>query len=146
MKKMLITPLLFLSFILGLQAQSWQTNLEEAKALALEQDRHIILVFQGSDWCAPCIKLDREVWSTDEFQAYAKDNYIMVQADFPRKKKNRLSEAQQMHNNALAEKYNAQGIFPLVVVMNAAGEVLGTTGYHKTSPTDYIKELDAFSK
>ena len=31
---------------------------------AQKQNKKIILVFQGSDWCGPCIKLSKEIWST----------------------------------------------------------------------------------
>jgi thiol-disulfide isomerase/thioredoxin len=48
-------------------AQDWQTNIDTAKQIATEKNRPIILVFQGSDWCAPCIKLNREVFSTETF-------------------------------------------------------------------------------
>ena len=106
----------------------------------------IILVFQGSDWCAPCIKLDRDVWTTEEFKAYAKNHYVMLQADFPRRKSNALPEEQLNKNKVLAEKYNRNGVFPFVVVMNAKGKVLGETSYKKLSPKEYINELNAFLK
>ena len=87
--------LLFLIFILSinsLQAQNWITDFTTAKEEAVKNNKPIILVFQGSDWCAPCIKLDREIWSTEIFKNYSKEHYIMLQADFPRKKKNKLSD------------------------------------------------------
>ena len=77
--------------ITSIQAQNWQTDIDQAKVLAAKENRKIVLVFQGSDWCAPCIKLEREIWSTEEFNDYAKDHFIMLQADFPRKKNNQLS-------------------------------------------------------
>ncbi len=127
-----------------LKAQNWQTNIDQAKALAAKEDRKIILVFQGSDWCAPCIKLEREIWSTDEFNDYAKDHFVMLQADFPRKKSNRLSVELQEHNNKLAERYNKNGYFPFVLVLDKEGKVLGETGYKKISPSEYIDLLESF--
>ena len=53
-------------------AQDWQTDFNKAQEMAKSKDLPIILVFQGSDWCAPCIKLDRDVWATNEFKAYKK--------------------------------------------------------------------------
>lgn len=127
-------------------AQEWQTDINIAKEIAAKQNKPIILVFQGSDWCAPCIKLDREIWSTEVFKKYAKENYVMLKADFPRKKTNVLPEAQVKANALLAEKYNKQGYFPFVVVLDYNGNVLGESGYKKTSPENYIKELNAFIK
>ena len=68
----------------------------------------------------------------------------MIQADFPKRKKNKLSTEQQQHNNALAEKYNPNGYFPYVVVLKANGETLGSIGYEKTTPELFFKKLTAF--
>lgn len=133
-------------FSVTLSAQEWQTDFETAKQISSEENRPIILVFQGSDWCAPCIKLDRGIWSTEEFKAYSKDHFVMLQADFPRKKKNYLSDEQQQKNNQLAEKYNKQGYFPFVVILDKEGNLLGEAGYEKTSPEAYIEKLESFVK
>lgn len=146
MKKNILTVLVVLFTICGVTAQEWHTDFAKAKKTATAENKPIILVFQGSDWCAPCIKLDREIWSTEAFKKYAAKNYVMLQADFPRKKKNALSEAQTAVNAKLAETYNKNGIFPFVVVMDATGKVLGETSYKKTTPEAYIKELNTFTK
>ena len=127
-------------------SQNWQTDLTTAKAIAIKENKTIVLVFQGSDWCAPCIKLDKEIWETELFINYSKKHYVMLKADFPRKKKNALSEKQTEANAKLAEKYNQNGVFPFVVVLDIEGKVLGETGYKKVTPEEYIKELDAFIK
>lgn len=140
---------LVLSFILILlawtvNAQDWQTDFDEAKRLAAEKNRNIILVFQGSDWCGPCIKLEKEIWSTDEFKDYAAAHFVMLKADFPRKKQNALEPEQQARNAKLAEMYNQNGYFPFVVVLDKTGKVLGETGYKKITPQEYINLLTSF--
>lgn len=137
----LILTLVFGSYGLNYE---WLTDLNEAKKAAAEEDRTIILVFQGSDWCGPCIKLSREVWDTEEFQKYAEDNFVMLQADFPKRKKNALTDEQQEKNNKLAEQYNPNGYFPFVVVMDKEGNVLGETGYNKMKPVEFIELLESF--
>ncbi len=146
MKKTFFIFSVLLFSVSFLSAQEWQTDFETAKKLASKENHPIILVFQGSDWCAPCIKLDREIWSSDEFKDYAKDHFVMLQADFPRKKMNALPDVQQQKNNQLAEKYNKQGYFPFVVVLDKEGNVLGEAGYEKTTPTAYIDKLESFVK
>ncbi|HPE82164.1 MAG TPA: thioredoxin family protein [Aequorivita sp.] len=145
MKKILVSFVL-ISFFQTVSAQEWQTDFETAKQISSEENHPIILVFQGSDWCAPCIKLDREIWSSEEFKAYSKEHFVMLQADFPRKKANRLNDEQQEKNNQLAEKYNKQGYFPFVVVLDKDGNVLGEAGYEKTTPAAYIEKLESFVK
>lgn len=137
---------LYLLSTVFVSAQHWQTDISVAQKLATDHNLPIILVFQGSDWCAPCMKLDREVWSTETFKSFAEDHFVMLQADFPRKKKNTLAEKQEMQNKELAEKYNKQGIFPLVVILDKNGHVLGETGYKKLTPGEYIEHLNSFLK
>lgn len=146
MKKVIAALIVMIVSINTIIAQEWQTDINVAKEIASKESKPIILVFQGSDWCAPCIKLDREIWSTETFKKYAKDNYVMLKADFPRRKKNALSEVQTKANALLAEKYNKQGFFPFVVVLDSNGKVLGESSYKKTTPENYIKELNAFTK
>ena len=144
MKRYVLLVLFAVAGIGSSLAQEWHADFEMAKQLAQANDLPIVLVFQGSDWCAPCIKLDRSVWSTDEFKVYAKEHFVMLKADFPRRKSNKLPEAQLTKNKALAEQYNRNGIFPFVVVMDGEGKVLGETSYKKLPPKEYIKELNSF--
>ncbi|MEP5341766.1 MAG: thioredoxin family protein [Algibacter sp.] len=125
-------------------SQNWITDFEAAKEIAIEKNQNIVLVFQGSDWCAPCIKLDKEIFSTPEFQNLSKDHFVMLQADFPRRKTNKLSKALTEQNNGLAAKYNNKGYFPLVVVLDKSGTVLGKIGYEKSKPESYFNKLKAF--
>lgn len=145
MKKIILALIVMVVGINTTIAQEWQTDINVAKEIATKENKPIILVFQGSDWCAPCIKLDREIWNTDTFKKYAKEHYVMLKADFPRRKKNTLSETQTKKNAQLAEKYNKQGFFPFVVVLDSNGKVLGKNSYKKTTPENYIKELNAFT-
>ncbi|TYC17804.1 thioredoxin family protein [Bizionia gelidisalsuginis] len=144
MKNIIIIYTLMLSSIVC--AQNWETNWESASAKAEKNNQNIILVFSGSDWCAPCIKLDKEIWSTSKFQELSKDYFVMLKADFPRKSKNALAKDQQIQNNNLAEKYNQKGYFPYVVVLNSKGTILGDLGYEITTPELYFKKLQTFEK
>lgn len=129
-----------------LSAQNWNYNFEKAQGKALSESKPIILVFSGSDWCGPCIKLDNQIWKSEEFKTFSNNNYILVKADFPRKKSNSLSQEQIAHNEYLAEKYNKKGYFPMVVIFNANGKILGETGYKNISPSAYIQHLQSFIK
>lgn len=144
MKKYVFLSVVFTILSISVFSQNWITNFNDAKQIALEKNQNIVLVFQGSDWCAPCIKLDKEIWSTEEFKALSKDHFVMLKADFPRKKANKLSEELTEQNAKLAETYNNEGFFPLVVILNKKGDVLGKVGYEKMSPSTYFKKLTAF--
>lgn len=143
-KKKQLAALLLLLLSLSGFAQDWQTDFDKTKKLAASENKTIVLVFSGSDWCAPCMKLEKEIWKTEAFKAYAKDHYVMYNADFPRKKKNQVDSEQVKRNKQLAEKYNQKGYFPFVAVIDKNGKVLGETGYKKMSPKEYIKHLNSF--
>ena len=140
--------LLFITILAtsGSFAQSWATGFDEAKKEASAKNCNILLVFSGSDWCAPCIKLDQNIWQSEVFKNYAKEHYALYKADFPKSKKNQLPEALQKENGALAEKYNKNGLFPLVVMLDKDGKVLGSTGFKNLTPKAYIELLASFEK
>lgn len=137
--KFTVTSLFFL-FGSMLFAQNWQTNYQTAAEQARAEQKAMIIVFSGSDWCAPCIKLDRAVWQSDAF-AKASENWVIYKADFPKKKQNQLPNELKAQNEKLAEKYNPNGIFPLVVMIHADGKILGQLSYESISAEDYIQKI-----
>lgn len=122
---------------------SWLTDFTKAQEEARTQQKHILLNFSGSDWCAPCILMKREVFEKEVFQNFATKNLILVRADFPRNKKNQLDAAQKSHNEKLAERYNPQGKFPLTLLLDAEGNVIQTwDGYQKETPEEFVSQVE----
>lgn len=120
----------------------WETDMARAQKNAREQHKAILLNFSGSDWCAPCIKMHREIFDNDFFSQWANQNLILVNADFPREKKHQLPKNIQEQNNRLADTYNQKGAFPLTLLINENGTVLKSwEGYPKVSPPEFLKEL-----
>jgi thioredoxin-related protein len=74
-----------------------------------------LLVFTGSDWCLPCMRLEKNILSDSVFTNFITSTFIYIHADFPQKKK--LNEVEVMRNEKLAESYNPDGKFPLIVVV-----------------------------
>src|SRR5580693_5347586 len=97
---MLVMPLFI--FSLG----EWLHNLEDAKKIAKTDHKYILLNFSGSDWCGPCIRMRKELFETDGFKKMADSELILVNADFPRNKKNQPSESQQKINDGMADMHN----------------------------------------
>ncbi len=141
MTKQFLVVLLFFVFTTFSNAQNWKTNFETAKTEAKVQNKRILLVFSGSDWCGPCIKLDKNVWQSDEFKSFSDKNYVLYRADFPKKKANQLSDEIRQQNLALAEKYNQDGNYPFVLLLNSDGKVLGVLGYLNLEASEYIDRL-----
>lgn len=114
------------SILFAGQAIKWEPDFEAARQKAKESHRLLLLNFSGSDWCGPCILLRRDYLENDTFSAMADHNLLLVNADFPRKKKNQMSNEMVKRNEALAERYNKEGNFPFTLLLNADGKVLKT--------------------
>ncbi|MGC4039273.1 MAG: thioredoxin family protein [Flavobacterium sp.] len=127
-------------------SQDWNTDFEKAKADAAAQNKNILMVFSGSDWCAPCIKLEKNIWESAEFKEESLKSWVLMKVDFPKKKANQLPEALKEKNLILVEKYNKDGFFPFVLVLDKNGKILGKTGYENMKPVEYIQLLHSFEK
>lgn len=139
--------LLFLLFFFKISfSQNWKTNFDEAKTQATAENKNIVLVFSGSDWCAPCIKLDKTVWQSEEFKKESETNWVIYKADFPKKKVNQLNPVLTESNKKLAAQYNTAGYFPLVLLLDKSGTVLGLEGFKNISAAEYIQLIHSFEK
>jgi protein disulfide-isomerase len=140
MKKFAISLLAALALLgFNAAASEWLTDLPKAQAKAKEEKKLVLLDFTGSDWCGWCIKLHNEVFSKPEFAEYAKKNLVLVEVDFPRKKK--LSAEQTKANEALQQKYKIDG-YPTIIVLNGEGKKIGELGYMPGGPKAFIAELE----
>ncbi|MBN1867755.1 thioredoxin family protein [Candidatus Sumerlaeota bacterium] len=120
------------------EAPVWHMDFEKARSSAVEQDRPILALFDGSDWCPWCKKLRGEVFVTPDFASYAANRLVLFEADFPIHKT--LPESEVKQNNALVEEYSVEG-FPTVLILDKEGEVLARTGYRPGGGTAYVEHL-----
>jgi thioredoxin-related protein len=140
----MIKTILFLSILACLFSPAWYTNMEEAKQLARKEHRHILLNFSGSDWCGPCILLRKNILDQPAFLQLADTTLILVNADFPRNKKNQPAPEQQRLNDQMADQYNSRGQFPLTLLLTAEGKVLKQwEGNPGVSPEVFSSEVQA---
>jgi len=99
----------------------------------------VLLIFSGSDWCAPCIRFHKTVLSDEQFLLYASDHLVVLKADFPQRKK--LNKEIVKQNDQLAEKYNPKGQFPHIVLLRSDQSVLSTLPYKNQSTEEFISML-----
>ena len=104
----------------------WFESYEDAHRESLRTGRPLLTVFSGSDWCGPCIQLKKKVFDSPKFMAWASENVVLLELDFP--KNSPQSPKLQSQNQRLAKKYDVTG-YPTVLYLDASGEVLGKQGY-----------------
>lgn len=105
----------------AIAATGWTDDYEKALAQAKTEKKHVLLNFTGSDWCGWCIKLDKNVFSRPDFEAFAKENLVPVTVDFPQRKKLEKRVAEQ--NEKLKEEHGVSG-FPTIVLLSPEGKVV----------------------
>ncbi len=139
--------LLMLFFFLGAyatQAQElqWYNDVSKASEVSMKTKKPMMLFFTGSDWCGWCMRLQKEVFNTPEFTKWAKENVVLVELDFPRKKQ--LSPEIVKQNANLEEMFGIRG-YPTVWLVNpsnnggqVAFERLGSTGYVAGGPSSWL--------
>ncbi len=116
------------------------TDPAAAFEMALTREKPVLLVFQGSDWCIPCIHLEHKVLSQPAFLDFAKDNFILLKADFPQNKKLEASLEQQYE--ALAEAYDKEGSFPKMILLDRNKKPIHTFRTDYTQPSELVHDLE----
>jgi len=143
MKKIVITLFLILgSLTIQAQELTWQTNINKAMEISKKSKKPLFLFFTGSDWCGWCIRLQKEVFKTPEFEKWAKNNVVLVELDFPRRTPQ--EPGIQKQNAELQQTFGVQG-YPTVWFVNASKkdgkinlEKLGSTGYLEGGPSAWL--------
>jgi len=133
---------LFCVIIFGIEsiasAQGWLTNYDQALNQAKTENKQVLVDFTGSDWCGWCMKLDREVFSREEFKDFAARNLVLLKVDFP--KGQPLPATEQAQNDKLAGEFRIEG-FPTIVILNPDGSKGGQFGYVEGGPEAFLAEL-----
>ena len=117
---------------------NWQTDYAAALKQARAEGKVMLIDFTGSDWCGWCIKLKGEVFDQPEFAAFAKENLVLLEVDFPRGKA--LSVSQRVANEKLARRFSVEG-FPTIFIVSEKERPLAQLGYAPGGPANYINTL-----
>ncbi len=136
MKKVFL--LLFVVFSLNTYAQeqlTWHRDINKAIEISKKENKPMMLFFTGSDWCGWCMKLQKEVFKTDEFIQWAKTNVVLVELDFPRRSAQPDSEKTQNMN--LQQMFGVRG-YPTVFFVKAGEIINGQQNYEQLGNTGYV--------
>ena len=106
---------------------------------AVEQEKDIIFLFTGTDWCAPCQKLDEEVLSEKDFLFEVSKFYVLVKLDFPKKTEQDPSIAKQ--NQEYADKYGVAS-FPTLVLTDNNLKPFAFASYEEGGFQNYLALLE----
>ena len=144
MKKYISILLLFLSINVFSQEVDlkWHTDLNKAIEISIESEKPLFMFFTGSDWCGWCIRLHKEVFFKPDFVKWAKENLVLVELDFPRRKK--LEESLKQQNENLRQMFAVRGyptgwfVVPEIEENKVNFKRLGSQGYVAGGPKNWI--------
>ncbi|MBF0693884.1 MAG: thioredoxin family protein [Flavobacterium sp.] len=130
------------SYSVNAQNVVWHTDINKAVDLSNKTQKPMLLFFTGSDWCGWCIRLQKEVLKTAEFESWAKENVILVELDFPRRTPQ--SDEIKKQNMELQQMFQVRG-YPTVWFVGVGKtdskislEKLGSTGYVAGGPSAWL--------
>ncbi|OXA94137.1 hypothetical protein B0A75_19925 [Flavobacterium oncorhynchi] len=132
---------MFFSLFSRAQENKTYSNLKEGLNVALSENKKVILIFSGSDWCKSCMKLKENVLDSNSFRAFCSVNMVLVSIDFPRNKSN-INKNEIKYREQIAAEYNPNGIFPYVLILDEKGIVQKTLeGYRGEDAEVYINQI-----
>lgn len=148
----------FLVFIIIVLTQSnnaqtvdlnWHTDLSKAVSISINEKKPIMLFFTGSDWCGWCMRLKKEVFNHEKFKIWSDDKIILVELDFPRRKKLEPNILNQ--NRELARIFGVSGyptcwlVKPQILENNKVNFLkLGKLGYVAGGTDKWISVAEKF--
>jgi hypothetical protein len=88
--------------------------------------------------------MHKTIFESATFENFATTDLVLLNADFPRLSRHKLSKEQQKKNDDLAEQFNPSGKFPLTLLLSSAGKVLKTwEGFPNESAEQFVQEINA---
>jgi thiol-disulfide isomerase/thioredoxin len=104
--------------------------------LTSEVQEYTLYIFTGSDWCMNCRRLEKKVTGDPAFAASMKLNGIEIRiVDFPQRKK--LDPSILKYNQAIADKYHFEGIYPSLVLAKNDSEHFRLFYYKNQDRTEF---------
>ena len=118
-------------------AQSF-TDKDSLFALSKKENKCILMVFSGSDWCANCIRLEKNILQDTIFRNFIQSNLLYLNIDFPQRKKQ--SDLLKKQNEELAELYNPNGTFPAILLLSPGKKSMPVI-YQQEPTTLFIEKI-----
>lgn len=108
----------------------------------VHSNQYKLIVFEGSDWCSRCIKLEEEILNDPLFLSKINEWKIELERiDFPQRKK--IEKEKADYNKSIADKYHFDGTFPTILLSRTDAFFYEEISYPKTGTMGFLAELEA---
>ncbi len=105
----------------GVKAQikkykKWEQAIEVSK----KDNKDILIILTGKEWCAPCKILEKNILINNQFEEYAEPRFVVFEIDIPKSHLSRLKSPIVKLHEEFSVKYNATA-FPSLILVNKEG-------------------------
>jgi thioredoxin-related protein len=123
--------------------QQWHGDLDAALKLAAAQGKAVLLYFSVPEACTTCEALEENIWKTPEFAAFAQHRLILAKPQF----EGEIPFEEKAENLLIVEKYNKDGFFPHVILLDQNARVIGKVPQYENQDVGaYIRTLEALMR
>jgi hypothetical protein len=109
---------------------TWQSNFDVATEKSIKENKIILIHFINKRSDGGNVKLEKAIFETDEFVAYANNHLVLLKIDLGIEQTS--SEKQFYHNSIIRERYNSGSVAPFTIITDAEGKVLKTWNYKQS--------------
>ena len=104
----------------------WFTKHKKALAFAKKQNKPLLILFTGTQWCPPCIYMEKNVFDKPEFREEIIKLAVLLKLDTPSHYKKSLNEKEatlKQEFKLFAKRYRVAST-PTVVIVDSSGKEL----------------------
>lgn len=116
----------------------WCETYTESVKKARKENKPLLILFTGTNWCPACMKLEREVLNKPQFAQALGNKFVFYKAEFPSPTPEGLNSSP---DKVLLDRYNVDK-FPTFVAIDGFGALLFTMNYASGGPDVYIRTLN----
>lgn len=106
---------------------------------AAKENKPVLAIFSGSDWCPPCMALERNYLSKTAFTQAVTNDLVLLFVDSPRDK-SYMTEAAKKLNPELFKRYRIRGV-PTLMLLDAKGGKIGGVSRSREAPGAWGKSI-----
>lgn len=115
----------FFSAAFAAAPEGWTEGFtDQVREKAEKENRCVLLLFTGSDWCPACRVLEKNVLGSENFVKLTEKEILPVWVDFPRQMKQKPS-LRKSNEELLDKLLGENAAFPTTVLLDPKGKVLG---------------------
>ena len=119
------------------------SGLNATLAKAKEENKIVYLLFTGSDWCPPCMSLEKIVFRSTQWQSLTQTSILVHTCDFPIRKQ--IPKQIQKENKRLSKSFNVTS-YPTQIILDPGGKVLDRRqGYSPGPVTPYVNWVKSYA-